>query len=42
VEVFAEQLGDQGSQVAVGESVRAEPEDQQRAEQGVGAGISEA
>jgi len=34
--VFVEQLGEQGVQVAVGESVGEQPEDQQGLEQGVG------
>src|SRR3954463_7968607 len=39
--VDAKQLGDQLAQVTVGESVRQQPEDQQRSQQGVGAGIGE-
>jgi hypothetical protein len=41
VGVAAEQLGNQRAQVAVGEPVRQQPEDQQRAEQGVRAGVGE-
>jgi hypothetical protein len=37
---LAEQVGAQAAQVAVAESVRAQPEHQQRLQQGVGAGVA--
>jgi hypothetical protein len=39
---LAEQVSEQAAQVAVAESVRAQPERQQRLQQGVGAGLAQA